>query len=80
MVAIKVYTWQDDITPLLSSVEWCVLRLLLTVSDAFIKVTESLVVPPIWELRTSLTKVLDEDEAGVLAGTSHASAVRVCPC
>ena len=58
--------------------EWCKLRLLLTVLDPFIKlesnkVTGSLVVSLIWGLRTSMTDALDvlweptpdEDEADV---------------
>ena len=70
----------DDIAPLLLSVQWCILRLLLTVSDPFMyvqkrldsnKLTGSLIVPLIWDIRTSLTEGLgglrepapDEDEA-----------------
>ena len=65
MEAFKLHQRLDEIAPLLSSVEWCVLRLLLSVQNKLEsnKVTGSLVVPLIWDLRTSLTDVLDEDDA-----------------
>ena len=80
MEVIKLHEGLDDIAPLLLSVQWCILRLLLTVSDPFMyvqkrldsnKLTGSLVVPLIWDIRTSLTEALDglrepapdEDEA-----------------
>jgi len=63
MEVIKLHEGLDDIAPLLLSVQWCILRLLLTVSDPFMYVqkrldsntlTGSLVVPLIWDIRTSL--------------------------
>ena len=58
----------DDIAPQLLSVEWCELRLLLTLLDPFMyvqnklesdKVTGSLVVTIIWDVLTSLRDVLE---------------------
>ena len=63
MEVIKLHEGLDNIAPLLLSVQWCILRLLLTVSDPFMyvqkrldsnKLTGSLVVPLIWDIRTSL--------------------------
>lgn len=93
METIKLHDRLDDIAPLLSSVEGCILRLLLTVEDPLKyvqkklesnKMTGSLVVSLISDLRTSLTDVLDnlrepapdEDKTGV----TQIRAMLLLPC
>ena len=66
-LAIKFHYMLDDIAPLLSSVEWCVARLLLTALEpfmwvhkelAFNKVIGYLTVPLTWDVQISLTVAL----------------------
>lgn len=67
--AIKLHERLDGIVPLLLSVEWCALRLLLLiVLDPFIYVQKkvesnyvpgSQIVPLIWDLHTKLMDVVD---------------------
>ena len=68
METIMLHERLDHIAPQFSSVEWCELRLLLTVFDPSMyvqrklesdKVTGTLVVPLIWDIRTSLADMLD---------------------
>lgn len=77
MEAVKFHAGLDDNALLPSSAEWCVLRLLLRALEQFMyaqtKLEPNKVLPFIWDLRTSLTYVLDnlrelapgEDEANV---------------
>ena len=74
MEAIKLHGRLSDNAPQLLSVEWCELRLLLTVFDSSMYVrrklgsdkgTGTLVVRLIWDIRISLNVLDDDDRADV---------------